>query len=106
MSVSEYNRGLDDAASGEDVCNNPSMDYLEGYDMGTPRGIIESHPEPSPPEPSPEDYCATLNHPYYGIENNRARCFCGEKQQGYARSLLIRILSKLRDWSSNANPDR
>lgn len=35
--------------------------------------------EPPEPEPTEEDYCAGMGHPYYGDDAGMGRCYCGAK---------------------------
>ena len=81
MSLSSWNLGLDDAACGNDPRTSRSndSDYQEGYAYGLTEPN-DDVPKQQPPEPSAEDICGGMGHPYYGADGDGPRCYCGERR--------------------------
>lgn len=78
MTSRDFNRGLDDAANGEDEKGRQHPDYYEGYRLGAREPAPQ--PEPQMPSPEPADICAGNGHPYYGDDEQGERCYCGERR--------------------------
>lgn len=86
MSQESWNRGLDDAANGEEFRQpySSDMDYCAGYDYGSPRHDDREPPPPEyDPEPTEEDWageCEADGHQLFGIDEIGPRCYCGKKR--------------------------
>lgn len=85
MSVANYNRGLDDAANGEEYNfkYDDDLDYIAGYMAGDRDNYEDQRglPEPDYYQAELEANCAESGHPFVGTDDQGPRCHCGQRRE-------------------------